>query len=170
MADKFKIYVSKPKEEEPEVYEDRFPEGTTLEDLKEKHGVVIWCKYFACINNKQFDDTQRTTGTLQKNSSYKPLFAKGNVWKGVCTRDEIGIEYREFFSNGAKFKVPACYNAATNKTGYMDFSKLLQSDGSPYGGSIDSQNPEHAAYHYGTAEQPDIGEMNYKDKDIEFNN
>jgi len=48
MADKFKIYVSKPKEEEPEVYEDRFPEGTTLEDLKEKHGVVIWCKYFAC--------------------------------------------------------------------------------------------------------------------------
>ena len=54
MADNFKMYVTSKKEEEPVVYEDRFPEGTTLEDLKEQHGVVIWCKYAACINNKQF--------------------------------------------------------------------------------------------------------------------
>ena len=85
-----------------------------------------------------------------KNNNYKPLIEKSNVWKGVCTRDEIGVDF-----NGAKFKVPACFNASTNKTGYMDFSKLLQSDGSPYGGSIESQNPEHAAYHYGTAEYGD---------------
>ena len=168
MQEKFKIYVNKSKKEDTTVYEDRLPEGTTLEDLKEKHGVVIWCKYSACINNKRLEDTQRTTGTLQKNTSFKPLIEKENVWKGVCTRDEIGVDFQDFFSNGAKFKVPACYNAATNKTGYMDFSRLLQSDGSPYGGSIESQNPEHAAYHYGTAEQPDIGEMDYKDRNIEF--
>ena len=145
MAEKFKIYVSKDgsKKEKPVVYEDKFPEGTTLEDLKEQQGVVIWCKYYACAHNKQFEDTQRTTGSLQKNSSYKPLIEKENVWQGVCTRDEIGIQYKEFFSNGAKFKVPACFNAATNKTGYMDFSKLLQGDGSPYGGNIDSQSAEH---------------------------
>tara|TARA_R110002167_G_scaffold297091_2_gene501456 strand:- start:968 stop:1444 length:477 start_codon:yes stop_codon:yes gene_type:complete len=154
MVDKFKIYVSKdgPRKEEPVVYEDKFPEGTTIEDLKKQHGVVIWCKYSACAHNKQFEDTQRTTGTIQKNSSYKPIGAKQHVWQGLCTRDEIGVDFKEFFSSGAKFKVPACYNAATNKTGHMDFSKLLQSDGSPYGGSIESQNPEHAAFHYGTAE------------------
>ena len=170
MEDKFKMYVSRggSKEDDPTVYEDRFPEGATLEDLKNKHGVVIWCKYFACIHNKQFEDTQRTTGTILKNNNYKPIAEKSNVWKGMCTRDEIGVDFKNFFSNGAKFKVPACFNAATNKTGYMDFSRLLQSDGSPYGGSIDSQNPEHAAYHYGTAEQPDIGEMAYKDREIEF--
>jgi len=137
------VYVSRPTEEEPVVYEDKFPEGTTIEDLKEKQGVVVWCKYSACAHNKQFEDTQRTTGTIQKNSSYKPIGAKQHVWQGLCTRDEIGVDFKEFFSSGAKFKVPACYNAATNKTGYMDFSKLLQSDGSPYGGNIDSQSAEH---------------------------
>jgi len=149
MADKFKMYVTSKKEEEPVVYEDRFPEGTTLEDLKEQHGVVIWCKYAACINNKQFDDTQRTTGSLRKNDSYKPIGVKDNVWKGVCTRDEIGVGFQEFFSNGAKFKVPMCFNAASNKTGYMDFSRLLQSDGSPYGGNIDSQSSEHGTEAFG---------------------
>jgi hypothetical protein len=158
MEKNFKMYVSKngPKTEETSVYEDRFPEGTTLEDLKEKHGVVVWCKYFECINNTQFADTQRTSGTLRKNNHFKPIVEQAEIWKGVCTRDEIGVDFQNFFSNGAKFKVPACYNAATNKTGYMDFSKLLQSNGTPYGGSIDSQNSEHAAYHYGTAEYPDI--------------
>ena len=154
MADKFKMYVSRhgSKPEVPIVYEDKFPEGTTFEDLKEKHGVVIWCKYYACVHNKQFKDTQRTTGTLRKDSNFKPIAERENVWQGLCTREEIGIDFKTFFSNGAKFKVPACYNAATNETGHMDFSKLLQSDGTPYGGSIESQNPEHAAYHYGTAE------------------
>jgi len=131
------------------VYEDKLPEGTTWEDLKAEHGVVIWCKYLACVNNKQFEDTQRTTGTLVKNSSYKPISERENVWRGVCTRDEIGVGFQEFFSNGAKFKVPMCFNAASNKTGYMDFSKLLQSDGSPYGGNIDSQSPEHGTEAFG---------------------
>jgi len=143
MQEKFKIYVNKSKKEDNTVYEDKFPAGTTLEDLKKKHGVVIWCNYHACINNKQFEDTQRTTGSLRKNSSYKPIGVKDNVWKGVCTRDEIGVGFQEFFSNGAKFKAPMCFNAATNKTGYMDFSKLLQSDGSPYGGSLESQSSDY---------------------------
>ena len=43
MEDKFKIYVNKSQKVDTTVYEDRFPAGTTLEDLKEKHGVVIWC-------------------------------------------------------------------------------------------------------------------------------
>ena len=101
-------------------------------------------------NNKKFKDTQRTTGTIRKNTSYKPISEKENVWLGVCTRDEIGIDFKTFFSAGAKFKVPACFVAATNNTGYrMDFSKLLQSDGTPYGGNIDSQSSEHGTEAFG---------------------
>ena len=40
MEDKFKIYVNKSKKEDHVVYEDKFPEGTTLEDLQEKH--LLW--------------------------------------------------------------------------------------------------------------------------------
>ena len=150
MADKpVTFYMNTKAVPEAPVYEDKFPEGTTLEDLKQEHGVVVWCKYLACINNKQFKDTQRTTGSLRKNSSYKPIGVKDNVWEGVCTRDEIGVGFQEFFSNGAKFKVPMCFNAATNKTGYMDFSKMLQSNGTPYGGNIDSQSPEHGTEAFG---------------------
>ena len=137
------FYMSKGKEEEVVEYEDKFPEGTTLEDLKEQQGVVVWCKYFECTNNKKFDNTQRTTGTLRKNSSFKPIGVKDNVWQGVCTRDEIGIDFNTYFSAGAKFKVPSCFNAASNKTGYTDFSKLLQPDGSPYGGNVESQSYEY---------------------------
>ena len=150
MADKpVTFYMNTKVVPETPVYEDKFPEGTTLEDLKKEHGVVVWCKYLACVNNKQFDDTQRTTGSLRKNSGYKPIGVKDNVWEGVCTRDEIGVGFQEFFSNGAKFKVPMCFNAATNKTGYMDFSKMLQSNGTPYGGNIDSQSPEHGTEAFG---------------------
>ena len=139
------FYMSPGKKAEKVEYKDKFPEGTTFEDLKKQQGVVVWCKYLACVNNKQFDDTQRTTGALRKNSNYKPISERENVWQGVCTRDEIGVDFKEFFSNGAKFKVPMCFNAASNKTGYTDFSKLLQSDGSPYGGSIESQSFEYSS-------------------------
>jgi len=141
--------MSSGKEPKKVTYEDKLPSGMTFEEFKKQQGVVIWCKYYDCVNNKQFEDTQRTTGTLRKNSSYKPISERENVWRGVCTRDEIGVDFQEFFSNGAKFKVPMCFNAASNKTGYMDFSKLLQSDGSPYGGNIDSQSPEHGTEAFG---------------------
>ena len=137
------FYMSKGKEEEVVEYEDKFPEGTTLEDLKEQQGVVVWCKYFECTHNKKFDNTQRTTGTILKKSNWTPITEKDNVWQGVCTRDEIGIDFKAYFSAGAKFKVPSCHVAATNKTGYTDFSKLLQSDGSPYGGNVESQSYEY---------------------------
>jgi hypothetical protein len=143
------FYMSKGKELKKVTYEDKLPNDMTFEEFKKQRGVVVWCKYLDCVNNKQFEDTQRTTSTIRKNSNYKPISERENVWQGVCTRDEIGIQYKEFFSNGAKFKVPACFNAATNKTGYMDFSKLLQSDGSPYGGNLDSQSPEHGTEAFG---------------------
>ena len=143
------FYMSSGKEPKKVTYEDKRPDDTTFEEFKKQQGVVVWCKYLDCVNNKQFEDTQRTTGTLRKNSNYKPISERENVWQGVCTRDEIGIDFEVFFSNGAKFKAPTCFVAATNKTGYMDFSKLLQGDGTPYGGNLDSQSPEHGTEAFG---------------------
>jgi len=143
------FYMSPGREPETITYEDKLPSDMTPEEFKKQHGVVVWCKYYDCVNNKQFEDTQRTTGTLRNNAHYKPISERDHVWRGVCTRDEIGIEFKTFFSAGAKFKVPACFVAASNKTGYMDFSKLLQSDGTPYGGNVDSQSPEHGTEAFG---------------------
>ena len=143
------FYMNTGKEPEKVTYEDKLPDGMTFEEFKKQRGIVVWCKYLDCVNNEQFEDTQRTTGAIRKNPNYKPISERENTWKGVCTRDEIGIDFEVFFSNGAKFKAPTCFVAATNKTGYMDFSKFLQSDGSPYGGNIDSQSPEHGTEAFG---------------------
>jgi len=135
------IYFSS-KEEKALKYEDSYPdEFESLEDVKEQFGVVVWCKYTDCINNKEIKGLQRTSGTLLKKLAFTPLNEQEAIWPGICTRDEIGINYTETrTAGGGKVKVPSCFVAATNKTGHMDFSRLLQPDGSPYGGNIDSQH------------------------------
>ena len=111
-----------------------------MEDVKKEFGVVVWCKYTDCINNKEIKGLQRTSGTLLKKLAFTPLNEQEAIWPGICTRDEIAIKFDEVRAAGAKVKVPSCFVSATNKTGHMDFSRLLQSDGSPYGGNIDSQH------------------------------
>ena len=127
---------------------DTFSEDlSTLEAVKEKYGVVVWCKYIACINNKQVKRLQRTTGTLLKKRLYTPLNEQEAVWPGICTRNEIAINYTEAHTvGGSKIKVPSCFVAATNKTGHIDFSRFLTSDGTPLGGNIDSQHVSDAGY------------------------
>ena len=82
----------------------------------------------------QYENIQRTTGTLLKNKGYQPLGKDAGVWRGLCTRDEIGLK----FTQGGK---PECFTAAINKRKHMNFANLLQSDGTPYGGSLESQHP-----------------------------
>jgi hypothetical protein len=129
-------------------YEDKFPEDLpTLEEVKKKYGVVVWCKFTACINNQEIAGLQRTSGTLLKKQGYTPLNDQEATWPGICSRDEIAIKYDEIRgTGGSKIKVPSCFVAATNKTGHMDFSKFLNSDGSPLGGNIDSQHVSDAGY------------------------
>ena len=148
-------FSSKNKEEVRE-YKDTFTDALpTLEDVKNEYGVVVWCKYTACINNKTIQGLQRTSGTLVKKRAYIPLNEQEATWPGICTRDEIAINYTEVFTvGGSKIKVPSCFVAATNKTGHMDFSRLLQSDGTPHGGNIDSQHISDSGY--GAADSSNI--------------
>ena len=140
-------FSSKPEQDKRE-YSDSFPDDLpTLEAVKEKYGVVVWCKYMDCINNQEVSDLQRTSGTVLKRRGYTPLNEQEAIWSGICTRNEIAINYTAVVTaKGNKMKVPSCFVAATNKTGHIDFSSLLQSDGTPLGGNIDSQHPSDAGY------------------------
>ena len=119
-------------------YKDKIPKGMTAEEFREKYGVVVWCDYFGCKYNVQESDTQRTTGKLLNKRGYQPLGKDAGVGRGLCTRGEIGVKY-----NGDN---PECFTSAVRKTGHMDFAGLLQSDGTPYGGNIDSQHPSDASF------------------------
>ena len=144
------ISFSSKVEKERREYENSFPEELpTLEDVKQKYGVVVWCKFFDCKNNLEVKELQRISGTLLKNRTYSPINEQEHIWTGVCTRDEIAINYTATItSKGNKIKVPSCFVAATNKTGHIDFSRFLNSDGSPLGGNIDSQHVSDAGYGY----------------------
>ena len=64
---------------------------------------------------------------------------------GQCRyhKKEIGIRFKTIISStGIKQKVPECFNGTTNSTGRMDMSRFLQSNGTPYGGSIESQSAD----------------------------
>jgi len=143
-----RVFTDSKKEKKAPKYKNKFPkELKKLEDVKDKYGVVVWCKFTDCKNNKEIKDLQRTSGTLLKNRAYKPLSETEATWTGICTRNEIGITYNEVMtSSKSKFKIPSCFVAATNKTGHIDFTRFLNSDGSPLGGNISSQHESDDGY------------------------
>ena len=124
-------FYMKGKTETSVEYVDKIPKDMTAQEFKMKYGVVVWCDYFGCKYNVQVEDAQRTTGKLLQKRGYQPLGKDAGVWRGLCTRGEIGLKYA-----GDK---PECFTAAVRKTGHMSFASLLQSDGTPYGGNMDSQ-------------------------------
>ena len=142
------VFFSSPVEKEILEYKDKFPEELpTLEDVKAKYGKVVWCKFTKCKYNEQLQGLQRTTGTLLNNKTYVPINEQEHIWESICNRDEIAITYDEITTpSGGKFKVPSCFSAASKGSGHIDFSKFLNSDGSPLGGNIDSQRVSDAGY------------------------
>ena len=79
---------------------------------------------------------------------YSPIAEQEAIWSSICTRDEIAITYDEVYIGAGKFKikVPTCFTSSTKKTGHFDFTSILQGDGSPIGGNIDSQHVSDAGY------------------------
>ena len=136
------------KEEIKRDYKDKFTkELPTLEDVKKKHGVVVWCKYVGCKYNQEVKGLQRTSGTLLKNKTYKPIGEQDAIWPFICSRDEIAIKFDNVkVGTSSKLKVPSCFTSSSKSAGHIDFSKFLNSDGSPLGGNIDSQHVSDAGY------------------------
>ena len=125
-------------------YVDKLPEGKTYEDIKEQYGKIVWCRYLACKSNQPVEGLQRTTGTIRKNPSYKPFTEAEHVWKGICTRNEIAIDFTSVRTKtGIKQNVPSCYVSSVDTRQHQAWSKLLQSDGTAFGGSTESRTFEH---------------------------
>ena len=142
------IHFTSEREEVKRDYEDKFTEDLpTIKDVKEKYGVVVWCKYIGCKYNQEVKGLQRTSGTLLKNSTYQPIVEQEAIWPAICTRDEIAIKFDDVkVGLSSKLKVPSCFTASSKSAGHIDFSKFLNSDGSPLGGNISSQNESDAGY------------------------
>jgi len=129
-------------------YEDKLPEGVTEEDIKAEFGKIVWCDFYDCFWNKRVDNLQKTWGTITNNLNYKPLGSNPTdaVFQGICSRpNEIVLRFRSIRTTTGKSQdVPYCFVAAKNgKLGHMDFARLLQPNGTPYGGNIDSQSYEY---------------------------
>jgi|TARA_R110000851_G_scaffold214940_2_gene367635 hypothetical protein len=125
-------------------YVDKLPEGKTYDDIKAERGIIVWCKYAACKSNQQVEGLQRTTGTIRKNPSYKPIGESEHIWKGICTRNEIAIDFTSVRTvSGVKQNVPSCFVSSVDTRQHQDWSKMLQNDGTPYGGSTESRTFEH---------------------------
>jgi len=132
-------------------YVDKLPDGMTEDDLQEKYGKVVWCEFSDCFWNKREAGLQRTWGTINGDRNFSPVNPSEMVWNGICSRpNEIVLRFKSIrTATGKGIKVPYCYTAASNgKTGHMDFAALLQSDGTPFGGNIDSQNPNMSGMYY----------------------
>lgn len=141
------VYFSSEEKETDRVYEDTFPKKLpTLEDIKEKYGAVVWCNFKECKYNSEVNGLQRTSGTLLKNIAYKPFNEQRAIWSRICTRDEIAIQFNEVGVGTQKVKVPSCFVASSKNHGHIDFTRFLNSDGSPLGGNIDSQHVSDAGY------------------------
>jgi len=141
----FSTGASKLEVEEIE-YKDSLPEEMTAEEFKDRYGKVVWCSFYECKYNENVKGAQRTKGTAMHNERYEPIGTPANnTFRGVCNRDEISIEFKTWVTPGkSKIKVPSCFvTVAERFEGHLDFSKLLQSDGTPYGGSLESQTHEN---------------------------
>ena len=146
--DEIKVSFNTPTEQKKKEYKDSFPDDLpTMGEVKQEHGVIVWCQYTKCKHNASVEGLQRLTGTILKNRSYTPINEQEHIWSNICTRDEIAIKFDTVSTaSGAKTKVPSCFTAATGTSGHMDFSSLLQGDGSPLGGNIDSQSTLNSGY------------------------
>ena len=108
--------------------------------LKEETG-----SYFV-NEGKRIKDLQKTWGTINGNPKFQPIAPHEMVWNGICSRpNEIVLRFKSVRdASGGRVKVPYCYTAASNgKTGHIDFAAMLQGDGTPYGGSLESQTHEN---------------------------
>ena len=129
------------KEEPQRPEDDHLPEELTEEEFKERYAKIVYCDYEDCFWNTHVKGLHRTKATILANRNYVPFGEKG--FANVCARQtEIAITSNTYKIGNQKRIFPTCFTTANNgKTGHVDFSKLLQADGTPYGGSLESQAP-----------------------------
>lgn len=132
----------KSNEKPQDITEDSLPEGVTEEEFRERYAKIVYCNYKDCFWNTHIEGLKRTKASILMNRNYVPFGESESGFSAVCARPEIAIQVNSYVRGTQKHSVPTCFTVAKNgKTGHMDFARLLQPDGTPYGGSLESQHP-----------------------------
>lgn len=109
----------------------------------DKYKKCVYCHDHECMWNVEIEDSI----FIKHHRDDEPI-GPADAYAGVCSRPEIGLVRTTVFSGQGKYKVTKCdYRSDRGIKGHMDFSKLLDSSGSPYGGNIPDSSTPDAAYH-----------------------
>lgn len=111
-------------------------EAVNPEDREElqQYKKLVFCKFYDCIWNVKIDGGVH----IPHHKDWKPLSdGEADKYIGVCGRPALGLSKVEFEQGNRHEVVAKCdYRSDKGIKGHMDFSRLLQPDGSPYGGTI----------------------------------
>ena len=102
-----------------------------------ENGTVVYCQFYECVNNVAPPES-KTLADFK--FGYTPLFDKEAIVRGVCNLETIVLK------NPGKVPsaFPDCFVYSNKKdVQSAGWSKNLNQDGTPLGGNIDSQSPEH---------------------------
>ena len=111
-----------------------------LEVLK-RYAKVVYCNDDRCLFNVSLPFEY----FVNRGRNHKPF--KDDSFHGVCGRIDIGLRMKEINEQHVKHKNVICTVRSDKEyKGHMDFSKLLQSDGTPYGGIIPGPVDPSTAY------------------------
>lgn len=103
---------------------------------------LLYCDDYKCLHNIPITAKK----IIKHHKDDKPFEA--DAYRGVCGRPELGFRNRIVYSMHGKYTVTRCdYRSDKSLSDHMDFSKLLQPDGTPYGGNIPDAVDPGAAFH-----------------------
>lgn len=100
----------------------------------EKYKMLVFCKFYECAWNVPIEDGVH----IPHHKDWKP-FSDGDAdkYKGICGRGALGLSRVEYKQDSTKKVIAKCdHRSDTHISGHQDFARLLQSDGSPFGGTL----------------------------------
>ena len=96
---------------------------------------LVWCTASDCLWNVPVKEGYH----ISYHKDWKPL-GSADAYKGICGRREVGVKPETLMTGNVKRKIVECkFYSDRSLSGHIDFAKLLQPDGTPYGGNINSQ-------------------------------
>ena len=115
-------------------------------EVLKRYAKVVYCNDDKCLFNIELPYEYY----VNRGKNHKPF--KDDAFHGVCGRVDIGIRLKTIGAKGIEDKVTHRNAICTVRSdkgykGHMDFTKLLQSDGTAYGGIIPGPVAPDTAYH-----------------------